>query len=100
LEADLEVDCIRAVGGNTAVSIWIEGKLRALTVASRLIDPLIPAPATDADRCRLVASHLQLFQGAAATHLRQTNPAAETLFIDETVLTPPGYARREWKPLY
>ena len=55
----MEVDCVRPMGGNTGVSIWIDGKLRALTVSQRVIASALPAPASDEDRCRLVARHLR-----------------------------------------
>ena len=84
----MEVDCVRPVGGNTGVSIWIDGKLRALTVSPRVIDSALPAPASDEDRCRIVASHLRRIQRAAADQLQRTDPAALTIFVDETVMMP------------
>ena len=84
----MEVDCVRPMGGNTGVSIWIDGKLRALTVSPRVIDSALPAPASDEDRCRLVASYLRRIQRAAADHLLRTDPNALTVFVDETVMVP------------
>jgi hypothetical protein len=90
----VEVDCVRPVGGNMGVSIWIDGRLRALTVSPRVIDSALPAPASDEDRCHLVARHLRRIQRAAADQLLRTDPNAATVFVDETVMLPLREQRR------
>lgn len=84
----MEVDCVRPVGGNTGVSIWINGKLRAITVSPRVTDSALAMPALDEDRCRLVTRHLRRIQRAAADHLVRTSPTAMAIFVDETVMLP------------
>lgn len=84
----MEVDCVRPTGGNTGVSIWINGKLRAVTVCPRVLDSALVPPATDEDRCRLVSRHLKRIQRAAADHLLRTDPDAAAVFIDESVMLP------------
>jgi len=84
----VEVDCVRPVGTNIGVSIWIDGKLRALVISPRVTDTALPYPPADEERCRLVARHLKRIQRAAADHLQRTTPSATALFVDEQVMVP------------
>ena len=84
----MEVDCVRPVGGNTGVSIWIDGKLRTVIVSPRVTDGALPMPASDEDRCGVVTRHLRRIQRAAADHLLRTDPTAMAIFVDETVMLP------------
>lgn len=84
----MEVDCVRPVGGNTGVSMWIDGKLRAVSISPRVLDSALSVPASEEDRCRLVARHLRLIHRAAADHLLRTDRNAAAVFVDETVMLP------------
>ena len=84
----MEVDCVRPMGGNTGVSIWIEGKLRVVIVSPRVTDAALAFPVLDGDRCRLVTRHLKRIQRAAAVQLQRTDPDANAVFVDETVIPP------------
>jgi len=84
----VELDCVRPVGGNTGVSIWIDGKLRAIVVSAHLTDASLPAPISEDDRCWLVAANLRRIQRAAADYLLRTNPAAGGVFVDESIMLP------------
>lgn len=94
----MEVDCVRPVGGNIGVSIWIEGKLRAISVSPRIIDPSLPQPVSDDDRCRLVVRHLKRIQRAAADHLVMTGPTADAVLVDDHVMMPLGIGRTAREP--
>lgn len=84
----MEVDCVRPVGGNIGVSIWIDGKLRAVIISPRVTDGALQVPASDDDRCRLVTRRLRRIQRAAADHLLRTDRSAAAVFVDETVMLP------------
>lgn len=84
----MENDSIRASGGNTLVDVWIEGKLRGISVSRAAIEMFLglPAPRAEAmsedDRCEFVRTHLALVLTAAKAQLREGNPAAETIAIE------------------
>jgi hypothetical protein len=84
----MENDSIRASGGDTLVDVWIEGKLRGISVSRGAIETflgLTPGQAarmSDEDRCEFVRAHLAIVLTAAKMQLREMNPAAETVSIN------------------
>ena len=71
----METDSIRATGDSAVVDLWIEGKVRAITVPRRAIEAYLPsrredaAPMTEADRCDFVRKNLGLIARAATGRL-------------------------------
>jgi len=81
----MENDSIRASGSNTLVDIWIDGKLRAISVSPEAIGAFLgfdrATGMSDDDRCEFVRTHLPLVVTAAKTRLHE-NPAAQTVIIE------------------
>jgi hypothetical protein len=82
----VESDSIRASGSNTLVDIWIDGKLRAVSVSNDAIGAFLgfdlAARMSERDRCEFVRSNLPLVLAAAKNRLRDTGPHAEAVAID------------------
>jgi hypothetical protein len=82
----MENDSIRASGTDTLVDIWIDGKLRAISVAQEAIGAYLgfdqAADMSDNDRCEFVRTNLPLVIKAAKARLRETGPTADTVIID------------------
>lgn len=84
----MENDSVRTSGANTLVDMWIEGKLRSISISREAIDDFLrlpPDPAaaiSDHDRREFVRTHLTLVMTAAADRLRNTEPGADTVRID------------------
>ena len=82
----MENDSIRPNGTNTLVDIWIDGKLRAITVSQEAIGGFLGfdrmAGMSDDDRCEFVRTHLPLVVTAAKARLRDTDPTAGAVVID------------------
>jgi len=90
----LETDSIRAAGDSTVVDLWIEGKLRALTIPRSAIEAYLPlarhnaVAMTDSDRCEFVRKNLGLIARAVTARLR-TDRTATAVCIE------PGQLVRE-----
>jgi hypothetical protein len=84
----MENDSIRASGGNTLVDVWIEGKLRAITVSRTAIEAFLALPPdraaamSEEERCEFVRTHLPLVLTAAKAQLRQGNPGADSISVE------------------
>jgi hypothetical protein len=82
----MENDSIRASGSNTLVDIWVNGKLRAITVTKQAIDAFAGSSASKAmsedDRCEFVRTHLPLVVTAVKTRLKETGADLEAVTID------------------
>ena len=82
----MENDSIRASGSDTLVDLWIDGKLRAISISQEAIGAFLgferAAGMSDEDRCEFVRSHLPLVMTAAKARLSATNPAADVVSID------------------
>jgi hypothetical protein len=67
----MENDSIRASGNNTLVDIWIDGKLRGISIAREAIEAYVGFDRADGmtenDRCEFVRTHLPLVVKTAAT---------------------------------
>jgi hypothetical protein len=95
----MENDSIRASGGDTFVDIWIEGKLRGISVSRGAIETFLAltphqaAAMSENDRCEFVRSHLSTVLTAAQVQLRELNPAADSVSIESGQLGNPGRGR-------
>jgi hypothetical protein len=81
----MENDSIRSSGSDTLVDIWIEGRMRAISVTHDAIGAYLGFECAGAlsedDRCEFVRTHLPLLVSAAKTRLRD-DPTADTIAID------------------
>jgi hypothetical protein len=82
----MENDSIRASGGNTLVDIWIEGKLRAISVTHDAIGAYLgfdrASGMSEDDRCEFVRTHLPLLITSAKAALIEGDPTADAVVID------------------
>jgi hypothetical protein len=82
----MENDSIRSVGSDTLVDIWIEGRMRALSVSHEAIGAFLGFEKTsgmsDQDRCEFVRTHLPLIVAAAKQRLTETDRNANDVVID------------------
>jgi hypothetical protein len=95
----MENDSIRASGGNTLVDVWIEGKLRGISVSRGAIETFLAltphqaAAMSENDRCEFVRTHLPIVLTAAKLQLREMNSAADSVSIDSGQLGSTGRGR-------
>jgi len=70
----MENDSIRSSGNDTLVDVWVEGKLRAISVTREAIETFLgsklPASMSDEDRCEFVRTHLPEIVAAVQVKLR------------------------------
>jgi hypothetical protein len=82
----MESDSIRASGKNTLVDIWVDGKLRAISLSREAVETALgtnrPVGMSEEERCEFVRTHLALVVTAAKAKLRDTDPDADNVFID------------------
>ena len=82
----MENDSIRASGNETLVDIWIDGKMRAISISEEAIGAFLGFDAmtamSEGDRCAFVRSNLPLLVSAAKSRLRELDPTASTIVID------------------
>jgi hypothetical protein len=98
-ELTMENDSIRASGGNTLVDVWIDGKLRGISVSRGAIETFLAltphqaAAMSENDRCEFVRTRLPIVLTAAKMQLREMNPAADSVSIDSGQLGSTGRVR-------
>ena len=82
----MENDSIRSSGTNTLVDIWVDGKVRAISVSQAAIGAFLgfeeARNLTERDRCEFVRNHLPLLVTAAKNRLRDMDGAAESVAIE------------------
>jgi hypothetical protein len=84
----MENDSVRSSGASTLVDMWIDGKLRAISVSREAIEGFLhitqdrAAVMTEDERREFVRTHLTLVITAATTKLRHTESDADTVAID------------------
>jgi len=82
----MENDSIRSVGSDTLVDIWINGKMRALSVSHEAIGAFVgfdkAAGMSEQDRCEFVRTHLPLVVAAAKQRLGETDHNADDVALD------------------
>lgn len=86
----MDNDSIRSSGsGNTLVEIWIDGKLRGITISRTAIEGFLnlspdQAKAMSADdRCEFVRSNLPLIMNAVRARLQETGADSDAVLIEE-----------------
>ncbi|HEY6048922.1 MAG TPA: hypothetical protein VIV07_07750, partial [Sphingomicrobium sp.] len=96
----LENDSIRASGNTTLVDIWVEGKLRAISIGREAIESYLGLPPdkaaamSEGDRCEFVRTHMSLVIAAVKDRLRETGAAADSVEIAADQLWKRGGARQ------
>lgn len=83
----METDSIRTSGDNTLVDIWIDGKMRSISVSGEAIAAFLRltpdrAALADEDRREFVRTHLDLVVNMARDRLRDMDPGASAVVID------------------
>ena len=84
----METDSIRTSGENTVVDIWIDGKMRSVSVSGDAIAAFLrlapdkAAGLADEDRREFVRMHLDLVVNKARERLRDMDPGASAIAID------------------
>ena len=84
----METDSIRTSGENTVVDIWIDGKMRSVSVSGEAIAALLrlapdrAAALGDEDRREFVRTHLDVVVNMARDRLRDMDPGAIAVVID------------------
>jgi len=82
----MENDSIRASGNSTLVDVWVNGKLRAISVTRDAIETFLGVSRakgmTEDERCEFVRGHLPELVTAVKARLRDTDPSADTVVID------------------
>jgi hypothetical protein len=94
----MESDSVRSSGEFTVVDMWVEGKLRCVSVSRDAIEGFLrltpdhAAALTDDDRREFVRTHLGQIVAAAKAVLQSTNPASDNIIIGSA---PAGAPPRE-----
>jgi len=83
----MESDSLRSSGDFTVVDMWVEGKLRSISVSRAAIESFVRMPPgapamTEEDRREYVRTHLAQIVAAAKTQLQSLDPDAESIVID------------------
>jgi len=85
----MENDSVRSSGTSTLVDLWIDGKLRAISVSREAIEgflhltPERAAAMTEVERSEFVRTHLTQVITAATAKLRNTEGDADAVAIEE-----------------
>jgi len=91
----VENDSIRASGGDTLIDIWVEGKLRAISISRAAIETFLAVQtSTEDERCEFVRTHLPQVVSAVKAHLRTIDPMAGSVSIEAGQLGGVGERRR------
>jgi len=81
----MENDSIRASGTDTLVDIWVNGKLRAISISKDAIAAFVGferADMSDDERCEFVRTHLPQLVAAVKTRLAKLDPGVDSVTID------------------
>jgi hypothetical protein len=95
----MENDSVRTSGEDTLVDVWIDGKMRSISLSRRAIAAFLQLPPdraaalTDEDRREFVRTRLSLVVNAAKDRLRGTDPGADTVALDEASAGEPASSR-------
>src|SRR5690349_2749140 len=83
----MESDSVRSAGEFTVVDMWVEGKLRCISVSRDAIEGFLrlapdrAAALTDEERREFVRTHLGQIVAAAKTQLESIDPASDSIVI-------------------
>ncbi len=86
----MENDSVRTSGDATLIDMWIDGKLRAISLSRDAIGAFLrlgpdrTEAMSDEDRREFVRTHLGQVITAAKNALRNGDPAADAVMIDAT----------------
>ena len=82
----MENDSIRAHGTDTLVDIWVNGKIRAITISHEAIGAFLgfdrAANMREDDRCEFVRTHLPLIVTAAKEQLCDSQRDSASIVLD------------------
>ena len=84
----MENDSVRTSGTSTLVDMWIDGKLRAITVSREAIESFLhltpdrAASMSEDERSEFVRTHLTLVVSSATAKLRNTDATADAVTLD------------------
>jgi len=82
----MESDSIRPSGKNTLVDIWINGKVRAISLSKEAVETGLgtnrPVAMSEEERCDFVRTHLSHVVAAAKARLHDSDPDADVICID------------------
>lgn len=82
----MESDSIRSSGSNTVVDMWIDGKIRSISVTQAAIGAYLGFEQADtlseADRCEFVRNNLSMLVIAASRRLRAAGSDGDTIILD------------------
>ena len=88
----MESDSIRSSGSDTLIELWIDGKLRAISISQEAIGAFVGFTQMTAmgekERCEFVRTNLPLVIAAAKARLND-DPDIETLTLDAGQLPRP-----------
>src|SRR4029079_8851587 len=89
----MENDSIRASGTDTLVDIWIDGKMRSISISVEASGPYLDfdrvARMSDDERCEVIKNNLAVVLRAAKARLRDGDPTASAITIDAGQLPRP-----------
>lgn len=92
----MENDAIRPSGSNTLVDIWIDGKIRAISISRDAIGAFlghdVVAEMSEDERCEFVRKHLPLILSAARAKLAD-DPTVGSISIGSGQIRSPESAR-------
>src|SRR6476469_9021762 len=81
----MENDSIRSVGSDTLVDIWIDGKMRSLSVSLEAIGAFLgfdkASSMSERDRCEFFRTHLPVVVAAAKQRLSETDRSVGQVVI-------------------
>jgi hypothetical protein len=93
----MENDSIRPSGSSTLIDLWIEGKMRAISVTRAAIETFVglqaPATMSEDERCEFVRTHLPQLVTAVKSRLRE-DPTANLVILDAGQLGGEGDRRK------
>ena len=95
----MESDSVRTSGEDTLVDVWIDGKMRSISLSRQAIATFLQLPPdraaalTDEDRREFVRTRLSVVVKAAKDRLRATDPGAEAVTLDEAAAGEPASSR-------
>jgi len=82
----VESDSIRSIGSNTVVDMWVDGKMRSISVTQAAVGAYLGFDKADvlseADRCEFVRNNLSMLVIAAGRRLRADGGDGDTIIHD------------------
>jgi hypothetical protein len=80
----MESDTIRTIGGKTVVDMWLDGRMRGISVTRDAIESHVGgAGMSDDQRSEFVRANLPLVMAAARRRLKETGADSDSVIIDQ-----------------